>query len=117
MKRLKLFKEYSRILETISPENFHYYQNEMPSFIYRNVDAFEKALMDYDGSFEPNDKPWGDIIEISNKKYIMSEYGNDYMIFINLADPDDGYTIYYTPVTSNRGTVTSPFTFKSIEVY
>ena len=119
MKHIKLFEDFNKINETIFPEEFDRYKDENCQFSYHNLNDFTNAMYEYDGSFEPKDKPWGDLICLGEKKYLLTEYGNsgekDYMIFTNINDEDSYFTVYYNPVTSNAGKRTKPFTFYHIE--
>lgn len=107
-----------KINETIFPDQFQYYADVECSFNYSDLNEFEEALQDYDGSYEVDAKPWDDLICIGGKKYLLTEYGGmkrSYMIFTNIEDENDYFTVNYEPVTKNFGKPTQPFRFYGIE--
>ena len=121
MKNIKKFTDFVKHLnETIEPEDFFYYKNHKPKFSYDSLDDFKNALEDANGMVDSNKLPWGDIISIDDKKYIMSEYGSesktiDYMIFSCIENPDSYFYVVYKSITRNRGEVTSAFEFIRID--
>lgn len=122
----KIVKEFvifesKKVNETISSEDFEYYKDKEPGMVYSSLDEFERALRRYNGSLNPDEKVWSDLMLIGDKKYLLTEYGGmrvSYMIFTNLDDENDYFTVNYEPVTTNwkDGVKNSkPFQFFSID--
>lgn len=118
MKNIKNYSDFVKHLnETISPEDFIHYKDYPPKFTYKSLRDFELRLEKANGTENSEDLPWGDVIKIGNKKYILSEYGsarNDYMIFSCIDNPDDYFQVNYQSITHNRGELTSSFEFYSL---
>jgi len=114
-KYVKSFNSFAKMNETIDRNEFKMFKDTKPAFVYNTMEDFENALKEYDGSFDSSAKPWGDVIEIDNEKYILSEYGEGYMIFEHIDKDYDYFTVKYDPVTSNFGKPTLPFRFYGIE--
>lgn len=109
-----------KINETIFPEQYKDYADAECSFTYDSLQDFEQALRDFDGSYDTKNLPWGDLMCIGGKKYLLTEYGgfeDSYMIFTNIDNDNDYFHVNYTPKTSNAGKPTTPFRFYDIEDY
>lgn len=94
-----------------------YYKDKDPEFVYNDLQDFENALINYNGSFDSDNKPWSDLIQIGKIKYLLTEYGGmdkSYMIFTNLNDKDDYFTVNYNPVRTGKD-YKKPFEFYSID--
>lgn len=119
MGNIKKFQQF--VNETINPEDFINYKDKEPKFTYAYLSDFKDALKEYDGSFDSKNHPWGDLIKIGEVKYLLTEYGGgysnmkSYMVFTNIEDEDDYFTVNYDSVTSNAGKPTTPFRFYSID--
>ena len=114
-KYVKTFENYINVNETIDRTDFQQFADVEPSFTYVDMDAFEKSLKEYDGSFDTKAMPWGDVIKIDEELYILSEYGNGYMVFEHITNKNDYFTVNYEPVRSNVGKPTKPFQFYDID--